>query len=143
MINSKSTKRGGRKGDGDATDMDGSKGQLEKFQQEMEDALLEDIQSNKNKKMAIKRLVMLNKIDSFLRKQNLHEDFLDKDGCQRLSDWLKPLPDKTYPNQKIVECILRSIDRLPITDDLLKVSDLENSLSIYKRGIAGPGYSES
>ena len=86
---------------------------------------------------------MLDKIDSFLRKQNIHEDFLEKDGCQRLADWLHPLPDGTYPNQKIVMCILRCIDRLPITPDFLRESDLENSLSLYRTPRSlGSGYND-
>jgi hypothetical protein len=64
----------------------------------MEDALIEDREANKLKKMAVKRLLMLDKIDGFLMKSSMHEDFLEKDGCQRLADWLHPLPDKSYPN---------------------------------------------
>mmetsp|Transcript_8627 Transcript_8627/g.14593 ORF Transcript_8627/g.14593 Transcript_8627/m.14593 type:complete len:95 (+) Transcript_8627:436-720(+) len=89
----------------------------------MEDALIEDRESNRNKKMAIKRLLMLEQIDSFLRKYSVHETFLDKDGCQSLAEWLDLLPDNTFPNTKIVMCIMKCIDRLPITDDNLRESD--------------------
>jgi hypothetical protein len=64
----------------------------------MEDALLKDLESNKQKKPAFLRLKLLDKIDTTLRKLNLQEDYLEKDGSQRLSDWLKPMPDNTYPN---------------------------------------------
>jgi hypothetical protein len=64
----------------------------------MEDALLKDRESNNQKKPAFLRLKLLDKIDTTLRKLNLQEDYLEKDGCQRLSDWLKPMPDNTYPN---------------------------------------------
>lgn len=92
----------------------------------MEDALLKDHDSNKNKKPAFKRLLILSKIESVLRKQaNYQEEFLHKDGCQRLADWLKPLPDGTFPNQKIVLTILGCIDRMTIDKDYLEESDLE------------------
>lgn len=84
----------------------------------------------------------MNKIDTTLRKFNIHEEYLEKEGCQRLSDWLKPMPDNTYPNQKIILCIMGCVDRLPISQDQLKESDLENSLEIYRNGQAGPGYVE-
>jgi hypothetical protein len=81
----------------------------------MEDALLQDRESNQNKKPAFRRLLLLGRIEGQLRKTNQwQEEFLHKDGCQRLSDWLKPMPDDTYPNSKIINCIMGCIDRLPI-----------------------------
>jgi len=68
------------------------------------------------------------------------EEFLHKDGCQRLADWLKPMPDETFPNSKIIKCVLGCIDRLPISQDLLAESDLERKLEIYKEGHPGVGY---
>ena len=56
--------------------------QIKKLQDEMEDALLADHESNKKKQPAFKRLLMLSKIESTLRKTNLWQDeFLHKDGC--------------------------------------------------------------
>ena len=115
---------------------------IKQLDDQMEDALLKDIESNKNKKPAFLRLKLLDKIDTTLRKLNLQEDYLEKDGCQRLSDWLKPMPDNTYPNQKIILSIMGCIDRLPISQDQLKDTDLENSLEVYRNGQAGPGYIE-
>ena len=92
----------------------------------MEDALLQDRESNKNKQPAFRRLKLLAKIEGTLRKPNAwQEEFLIKDGCQRLSDWLKPMPDETYPNSKIILTILGCIDRLTIDQDLVVESDLE------------------
>lgn len=34
------------------------------------------------------------------------------------------------------------VDRLPISQDQLRDTDLENSLEVYRNGQAGPGYIE-
>jgi hypothetical protein len=47
---------------------------------------------------------------------------------------MKPMPDGTYPNQKIVMCILGCVDRLNITTEYLGESDLERVLEVYKEG---------
>ena len=82
---------------------------------EMEQALISDRKSNKEKQPAFERLKLLSKIEITLGKLNLQEEYLEKEGCQRLADWLKPMPDNTYPNKKIVLTILNCIDRLPIS----------------------------
>lgn len=110
--------------------------------EDMYNALDSDHKSNKDKKPAFLRLKMLNRIEQTLGKINLHEEFLEKEGCQRLADWLKPLPDDTYPNQKIVMTILNCIDRLPITQDHLRDTDIEKILEIYKQGSGGNSYVE-
>ena len=108
----------------------------------MEDALLKDHESNKNKKPAFLRFALLSKIENTLMKTNhWQEEFLHKDGCQRLSDWLKQMPDGTYPNSKIVLCIMGCIDRLPIDQALCAESDLEQALEMYKHGV-GAGYQQ-
>lgn len=56
--------------------------QIKQLQDDMEDALLHDRESNKNKKPAFKRLLLLGRIEGTLRKTNLwQEEFLHKDGC--------------------------------------------------------------
>lgn len=110
----------------------------------MEDALLKDRESNQNKKPAFLRFKLLARIENTLRKTNQwQEEFLHHDGCQRLSDWLKVMPDKTYPNQKIVMCIMNCIERMNIDTEIVKESDLERNLEDYKKGYAlEPGYSK-
>ena len=44
------------------------------------------------------------------------------------------MPDETFPNQKIVKVILKSISNFNIVDDDLKESDLVKTLNIYKDG---------
>jgi len=50
------------------------------------------------------------------------------------------MPDETFPNSKIILCIMGCIDRLPINQDLVAESDLERILELYKEGIPGTGY---
>lgn len=50
------------------------------------------------------------------------------------------MPDNTYPNPKIVMCIMGCVDRLRITKDLSSESDLEQTLGHYKDGCLGNGY---
>ena len=110
---------------------------------EMDRAIEADIISNKNKKPAFERLKLLKKIDTTLQRISIHEDFIEKDGCRRLATWLQRMPDETYPNQKIIMTILRCIDRLPISDSILKeAGDLKACIQIYREGDPGSGYKE-
>lgn len=109
----------------------------------MEDALLTDRNSNKNKRPAFRRLQMLTKIENTLMKTAAwQETFLLNDGVQRITDWLKPMPDETFPNKKIILCIMGCVDRLPITEGELEGTDLERTLEMYRDGHAGVGYNE-
>jgi len=120
---------------------------IKKLVNDMEDALLQDITSNKNKRPAFRRLQLLSRIENTIMKTaQWQEYFLLQDGAQRLADWLKPLPDETFPNKKIVLCIMGCIDRLPISEGELdgaeRVSDIERTLEVYKNGYAGAGYND-
>lgn len=55
---------------------------------------------------------------------------------------MKQMPDQTYPNSKIVLCIMGCVDRLTITRDYLAESDLEQTLEHYKDGYPGKGYAQ-
>ena len=56
--------------------------------QEMDAAIESDIRSNQNKKPAFERLKLLSKIDRTLQRIKIHDEFLERDGCHRLSAWL-------------------------------------------------------
>ena len=48
------------------------------------------------------------------------------------------MPDRTFPNQKIVYTILQCIERLPISaDELSQIKELETILETYSGGSAG------
>jgi transcription factor SPN1 len=64
----------------------------------MRDAYDKDKASNLEKKPAFERLKLLNNIDITLQRVDVREIFLEKDGCHELTEWLKRMPDETYPN---------------------------------------------
>lgn len=131
---------GNKKKDGDDTGLKEAD-DIKKLVEQMEDALVKDRKSNEIKKPAFLRLLMLTTIENSLRKTLAwKEEFLHQDGCQIMSDWLKQMPDATFPNPKIVMCIMGCIDRLPIDESYLKESDLEEMLKVYRDGEAGSGY---
>ena len=115
-----------------------------------------DKASNLEKKPAFERLKLLKTIDITLQRADVREIFLEKDGCHELTEWCKRMPDKTYPNQKIIHSILTCIDRLPISRDHIMehtqmehhgnqrslLGNLEQVLKMYKLGEAGNGYKE-
>ena len=110
----------------------------------MDDALTKDRASNQDKKPAIKRLMLLSKIDITLRRYAAHEHFINNQGLTYLYNWLVAMPDGTYPNTKIVLCILQQLDRLELKrEDLEQSDDIEQALNAYSQGIEGTsGYNE-
>jgi len=42
------------------------------------------------------------------------------------------MPDETFPNKKIILCIMGCVDRLPITEGELEGTDLERNLEMYR-----------
>lgn len=111
----------------------------------MDDALKKDQASNRDKKPAIKRLILLPKIDATLRRIASHDHFITNEGLDRLYNWLIAMPDDTYPNPKIVLCILQQLDRLELkSEDLEQSAHIEDALKLYSAGIEGSsGYGES
>ena len=55
---------------------------------------------------------------------------MEKDGLTMLADWLEQMPDKTFPNQKIVMTILNCVDRL-ILDERHMDKDISGELQQY------------
>ena len=102
----------------------------------MRNACEADHNSNKNGKPAFERFKMLKTIDIALQRPEVCCTFIDKDGLNELAFWLEQMPDKTFPNAKIVSTILTCIDRLPF--DLEHIQDpelfenMENCLRMYK-----------
>ena len=50
------------------------------------------------------------------------------------------MPDNTWPNPKIVMCILNCIDRMNIDNSVREGSELERVVEIYKQNQPGAGY---
>lgn len=80
--------------------------------QDMDEAVTSDNSSNQEGVPALKKLLMLEDVTRKLRKQLISEKFINLGGCQILGRWLEPLPDGTYPNQKVVTEILHCINSL-------------------------------
>lgn len=64
----------------------------------MSKTLNDDREANIQKKPAFKRFKLLSKIDNTLKKINVQEEFLHKEGCKLLYNWLVKMPDHTFPN---------------------------------------------
>ena len=92
-FSAKKTNKGKKKEEQIAVEMKNVQAMLQSLMDDMQDALHKDIDSNKKKMPAFKRLKMLGRIEDTLRKINVQEEFLHQNGCQRLADWMKPMPD--------------------------------------------------
>ena len=109
----------------------------------MQAAVEEDHEKNKQGKTAFARFKLLSKIESTLRKPVLQDVFLtNQDSCNILSNWLVEMPDRTYPNSKIIMCILQCIDVLDIQSTDREKTSIERAIEMYKDGLAGIGYTE-
>jgi hypothetical protein len=121
------------------------KAQVKTLLDEMDDAFNTDRKANEEKRPAIRRLLLLDKIDTALRRHTAHEYFVNMSGLDRLYNWLVAMPDGTYPNTKIVQCVLEQLDRLDLKqEDLGNRNDLENALDLYTNvsGVLSSGYKE-
>ena len=65
-----------------------------------------DRESNIAKRPAVRRLMLLDKLDAMLRRVAVHENFVTDEGLTHLFNWLVEMPDGTYPNQRIVTCVM-------------------------------------
>lgn len=63
----------------------------------------DDIESNKNKKPALKKLAYSKKLLLSLKNINVRNLFLEMGGCKYLAEWLAKLPDGSFPSLNIIE----------------------------------------
>ena len=63
---------------------------------------------------------MLGEVENYLCKKHLQETFISKGVLVTIKKWIDPLPDKSLPNLKVREVILRCLSVMSIigTDDL-------------------------
>lgn len=98
----------------------------------MREADENDREANSKKRPAIKKLIILEEIAKELRRLPIQYFFLDYNGCSVLANWLEPLPDGTYPNNRIVSEILQLIDGLQIDAEFLASSkNLGRIVKVY------------
>lgn len=76
----------------------------------MNNACEEDRQNNKERRMALRKLEILPEVMDKLSKVNLREKLIQHGVLSVIRKWLEPLPDKTIPNIKIREGMLKILD---------------------------------
>lgn len=76
----------------------------------MNDACEQDIENNRNKRIAYHKLDMLNEIFLKLSKPEWREKYIQHGVLSVIRKWLEPLPDRTIPNIKIRMAMLRILE---------------------------------
>lgn len=89
----------------------------------MKEAADEDRNSNLSKQPAIRKISMLPVVEAQLQRSDLHLALLDMNILGAITEWLSPLPDKSLPNLKIRETLLKLLAEFQmISAELLKMS---------------------
>jgi len=92
---------------------------------QMKQAAEDDFELNKERKAATRKMKLLPQVQSYLRKIDLRESFLDSGVLSVMTDWLTPLPDRSLPNLQVRETMLKILLELNIMDvDRLKSSSI-------------------
>ena len=100
----------------------------------MHEACMKDYECIKNDQQAMHRFKMIEEISELLRKKHIQELFLDMQGCRFLEMWISQNPDSSYPPIQIIECVLRILDNMPITQEHLESSQVARAVTQYAAG---------
>ncbi|CAF4600788.1 unnamed protein product, partial [Rotaria sp. Silwood2] len=127
-------RRGGKNGDidlaGNNTDQ-----LVSKLIDQMKIATEEDRIFNKSRQPATAKLLLLPTVEQHLYRVDLTEIFLDHGILTVFKDWLSPLPDKSLPNIKIRESLIKSLRQqfAGVNADALRDSGIGKALMyLYK-----------
>ncbi|CAF3188649.1 unnamed protein product [Rotaria socialis] len=125
-------RRGGKNGDIDLGPDDDQF--VSKLIDQMKIATEEDRIFNKSRQPATAKLLMLPAVEQHLCRADLTEIFLDNGILTVFKDWLSPLPDKSLPNTKIREALIKILQQFgTINADALRDSGIGRSLMyLYK-----------
>ncbi|CAA7050900.1 unnamed protein product [Microthlaspi erraticum] len=86
--------------------------QVEQVMAELEIAVEDDVELNKQGKPAINKLMKLPLLTGSLSKKQLQAEFLDHGLLNLLKSWLEPLPDGSLPNINIRTAVLTLLNDL-------------------------------
>ncbi|KAL0721139.1 hypothetical protein Bca4012_035738 [Brassica carinata] len=88
--------------------------QVEKVMANLELAVEDDVELNKQGKPATRKLIKLPILVGALSKKQLQAEFLDHGVLNLLKNWLEPLPDGSLPNTNIRTSVLQILEDLSI-----------------------------
>lgn len=91
---------------------------------EMEAAYLQDLENNQLGKPGTQKLLVLAKAALRLKMASFAGMFLDKGGLEQFHNFLKRLPDGSWPLTSIRETVLNCLVKLPYNEHHLKYTKL-------------------
>ena len=106
-----------------------NQGECDRLLQEMESAYITDQDCHQRGKPAMQKLQLVDKVLIKLKNQGFARIFLDKGGLEHINNFIKKLPDGSFPLSNQRKNILQAILRLPCTEHHLKFTRLGKTLS--------------
>ena len=86
----------------------------------MHRACIQDYDCIKKGTAAMHRFKMVNEVQDLLKRKHIQDMFLEMQGCRFLEMWIIQNPDNSFPPIQIVECVIKVLDQLPISQEQLE-----------------------